>query len=180
MGTKHRRAGNAVLEFTLVAIPLIFVFISVFEMARGMWMYHTLAYAVKEGTRFAMVHGSNCESPNACQKTVGDIAKVVRAAAVGLDTSLLDVSLTALTPPPNSTVIGAAANPTTCNPLSTCISDPTVWPQAPANIAGAIDIQIRATYHFDSALALFWPGAGGGFIFGRLDMPAVARERIRF
>ena len=58
----RRRLGNATIEFTLVEIPLLCVLISTFEMARGMWLYHTLAYAVKEGARYAAVRGQN--SPN--------------------------------------------------------------------------------------------------------------------
>jgi Flp pilus assembly protein TadG len=45
------RGGTSLVEFTLVGIPMIFLLISTFEVARGMWEYHTLAYAVKEGTR---------------------------------------------------------------------------------------------------------------------------------
>ena len=45
--------GSTLLEFTLVGIPVIFVLISTIEMARGMWMYHTLCHAVKEAARFA-------------------------------------------------------------------------------------------------------------------------------
>jgi Flp pilus assembly protein TadG len=62
---RNRRRGSSTLEFTLVGIPIIFVLISTFEMARGMWNYHTIAYAVKEGTRFASVHGIDCSTaPN--------------------------------------------------------------------------------------------------------------------
>lgn len=62
-----RRGGNAMIEFVLVGIPLIFVLISIFEMARGMWLYHTLAYSVKEGVRYTIVHGQNCATaPNSC------------------------------------------------------------------------------------------------------------------
>ena len=33
---------------TLVGIPIIFTLICVFEISRGMWIYHTLAYAVND------------------------------------------------------------------------------------------------------------------------------------
>ena len=39
---RSRCGGQSLVEFTLVGIPLIFVLISVFEISRGMWMYHTL------------------------------------------------------------------------------------------------------------------------------------------
>ena len=63
--------GSTMLEFTLVAIPLIFVLISTFEIARGMWIYGTVANAVKEGTRFAIVKGADCATaPNACSAKI--------------------------------------------------------------------------------------------------------------
>src|SRR5882762_5274489 len=60
MTRRDRCRGSNILEFTLVGIPLVFILISTFEMARGMWNYHVMAYAVKEGTRYASVHGNNC------------------------------------------------------------------------------------------------------------------------
>src|SRR6266849_3318008 len=82
---KHRGLGSATLEMTLVGIPMIFVLISIIEVSRGMWIYHTLSYAVREGTRYTIVHGVNCKtSPNNCAVTVGQIATVIQNAAVGL------------------------------------------------------------------------------------------------
>ena len=64
---------------------MIFVFISIFEMARGMWIYHSLAYAVKEGTRYASVHGATCTtSPNDCGVSFSNIATVMKKAGPAL------------------------------------------------------------------------------------------------
>ena len=60
------RRGSSILEFVLVGIPIIFVLISLFEISRGMWTYHTMAYAVREGVCYATVHGKGCASPNTC------------------------------------------------------------------------------------------------------------------
>ena len=62
------------LEFVLVGIPLIFVILSIFEIARGMWTYQTLAFAVREGTRYAIMHGKGCASPNTCLLYTSDAA----------------------------------------------------------------------------------------------------------
>src|SRR5579864_8111966 len=79
------RGGKATIEFTLVGIPLVFVLISTVEMARGMWIYHTLAHAVREGTRFTIVQGADCKlAANKCTVKVADIAGVIQNAAVGL------------------------------------------------------------------------------------------------
>ena len=82
----RRRAqrGATTIEMTLVGIPIIFLLISTFEMSRGMWMYNTAATAVREGVRFASVHGVNCVLtppgiPNQCDVTANDIVQVMRA-----------------------------------------------------------------------------------------------------
>ena len=72
---RGERGGSTLMEFVLVGIPIIFVLISTFEIARGMWAYQTLAYSVKRGLRYAIVHGWNCgQSGNTCNVTVGQIA----------------------------------------------------------------------------------------------------------
>ena len=87
MSNKRRTQtrGNSLLEFTLVGIPLICVLITTFEMCRGMWSYQTLAYAVKAGVRYSVVHGQDCATaPNACTVTISQIAGIIRSAGVGL------------------------------------------------------------------------------------------------
>jgi Flp pilus assembly protein TadG len=80
MRKRGRGKGNATIEFTLVGIPLVFVLISTIEMARGMWIYHTLAYAVKEGTRYAVTRGQN----NPTQTMYQDVCHVIAQAGTGL------------------------------------------------------------------------------------------------
>src|SRR5262249_45663384 len=95
---RGKSRGSATLEMTLVGIPIIFVLISVAEMARGMWIYHTLAYSIREGTRYASVHGRDCSiGGNTCSVTVGQIAAVIKNAAIGLDPADLKVQMKSLT-----------------------------------------------------------------------------------
>ena len=84
---KQRQRGSAMIEFTLVGIPMIFLLISIFEMSRAMWNYHTLAFAIREGTRYAVVHGSGCSTDprNSCQATVAQVAQRIQDAGIGLD-----------------------------------------------------------------------------------------------
>jgi Flp pilus assembly protein TadG len=146
-GSKHKRKGNAMVEFVLVGIPVIFVLISIFEIARGMWTYHTMAYAVREGVRYTAVHGRGCASPNTCQVTIGQIASVIRAAGAGLPPSTTVVTLT-----PAS---GSASSDTMANQLT----NSTIWPPTGANAAGQ-NIKIKVSYPFRTFLAVFWAGAG--------------------
>lgn len=147
---KKQSAGNSLVEFTLVGIPLIFILIATFEMSRGMWSYQTLAYAVKSGARYVVVHGQNCaREPNDCTVTISQIAGRIKSAGVGLPADLVTLRFTA-----------ANGSSTTCV-MTNCIanykSDP--WPPASSNAPGQ-DVSISATVEFRSAMVMFWPGAG--------------------
>jgi hypothetical protein len=193
MPTKSdRRRGNSIIEFTLVGIPLMFLLVSVFEMSRGMWLYHTLAHAVKEGTRFAIVRGNNCNlAPNNCVVTVRDVSERIRRAAVGyVPRDLENVVLTSISGQDAVTGADIIARQVSCPTLEACLKPGspgnTYWP---ANAPGGEDaagadrlsrIDISATYRFQSALAMFWPGAGSGVNFGTFVLPASSREKIQY
>ena len=72
----------------------------IIDLGRAVWEENTLAYAAREGTRYAIVHGSGCESPcveawpatystNTCSTAgtvgaCGPIFTAVRNAAIGV------------------------------------------------------------------------------------------------
>jgi hypothetical protein len=178
---KRRNAGSALIEFTVVGIPMIFVLLSTFEIARGMWIYETLSYAVREGTRFAIVHGQGCANASpACAVTTGAIVQRIRDAGVGLmpvEAGDLVITLASSTRPgircvPD--VTGTAANCTD----SGCF---------PSGCGGTVDIggmagmpvTITATYSFRSAIAMFWPGTNP-IVYGTVPMIASSRELVQF
>lgn len=177
MRRKHN-AGSTILEFTLVGIPMIFIWISTFEMARGMWNYHTLQYAVKMTATYAAHHGATCGSPNSCSVNVSDIVTAFQNAAIGIPMSQTALTLT--------TASGAV---TTCNPVSTCSTSSswsTQWPPSSSsdNAVGK-DIYVRADYTFTSALALFVPGHGSvrfgsSLGAGKFDFPGYSHQQILF
>src|SRR5262245_14141368 len=150
---RHNRSGNALLEMTLIFVPLIFSFLASIEVARAMWAYHTLAASIKQAARFAIVHGAKCvEAASACQATVADVAEVIKSAGVGLDASNLQLTL------------AAASQIRTCS-LSNCLSDKSAWPPAPNNAVG-LPVTIHARYAFQSAMGILWPGySTSGFSF---------------
>ena len=147
MTKSSNRRGATILEFTLIGIALIFVVISFFEMARGMWTYQTLAYAVREGTRYAVMHGKDCVSPNTCQVTVGQIAGVIQSAGVGLDPNNTTVTLT------------PASGSATSDTITNLLTSTTTWPPSTAYAPGQ-NVTISAVYPFRTILAMFWAGAG--------------------
>lgn len=175
------RSGNAMIEFTLVGIPLVFVLISIFEISRGMWVYHTLAHAVREGARFAVVHGNNCLlAPNNCPTQVRDIANRIKNQGTGLVPELLQ----------NVRFISATRT-VTCSTLAACLTAggtgdtyfpsgaPGVTPADAGGIRGA-EIEIQAHYPFRSAIAMFWPGAGRGLTFGTFNFGGQSKERVQY
>ena len=173
MGNKRRTQarGNSLLEFTLVGIPLICVLITTFEMSRGMWSYQTLAYAVKAGVRYSVVHGQDCaNAPNACTVTISQIASIIRSAGVGLPADLVTITFT-----------DANGSVTTCV-LSDCIANynSSAWPPSSANAPGQ-DVRISGIYAFRSAMLMFWPGAGRPLgPPGVIGLSADSRESVQY
>jgi len=163
--------GNSMVEFTMVGIPLIFVLISTFELARGMWLYHTVAYAVKTGTRYAVVHGQNCGvGSNSCNVSISQIATVIQSAGFGLPTDTFTLTFTPAT--------GGA---TSCT-LKDCISKQTagIWPPASDNAVGK-KLKISGSFPFQSVLIMFWPGAAKPLApAGTIYLTADSRESIQY
>jgi len=165
---RSRQRGNSLIEFTLVGIPMIFLLISTFEMARGMWIYHTLVNAAKVGTRYASVHGQLCgTSPNNCLVTVAQVAAQVQNAGVGLDPTQLNLTFTT-----------QGTTGVVCT-LNNCLTNHATCPDPAGNAVGNT-IEIDATYPFTSVISMFWPGGGSTHPLGTINLPASAKERIKF
>jgi Flp pilus assembly protein TadG len=165
----RNRKGSVTVEFAMVGIPLIFALISTVEMSRAMWMYQTQAYAINVGARYAAMHGAGCAaSGNSCTTTIGSIATVISNAGVGLIPSSWNVTLYS----------ASGSNNQTCNPLSSCLTNTTVWPPSPDNTEGE-GIAITGSYPLNSALAMFFPGTKPTN-FGSYNLPAYAQHLIQF
>jgi hypothetical protein len=204
MRARGRRRGNATIEFTLVGIPLLCVLISTFEMARGMWLYHTLAYAVKEGARYAAVRGQN--SPN--QVALGGppaalpqmpICQYIIQQGPGLIPQQVMLTFHSATQPDITVNAGSCMGLQTAPSAATCASAtngamPPYWPpggtfSAPQsdasgntildNQAGQV-ISINACFSFQSSILMFWPGTQGGMQFPSFIFPAKASEVMQF
>jgi Flp pilus assembly protein TadG len=161
----RNRRGDALVEFTLTTLPIIFLAISVVEMSLLSWKYHSMAYAVEVAARYASMHGRNCtKNANTCTITVGNVASVISAQAPQLDPSLLNVTLT------------THAATVTCNPLNTCLGNTAQFPNSVDNGVG-LDITIAATYPFATPLPLYWPGSPSA---GNVRLGATSRQNIVF
>jgi len=85
--------GQSLIEFALV-LPLILLIITgLFDVARATWQENTLAYAAREGTRYAIVHGSaSVDGTVVFPSSYQPIVDVVRNAAVGVPTVSVTVT----------------------------------------------------------------------------------------
>jgi hypothetical protein len=145
----------------------MFVLISIAEMSRGAWLYHSQAYAVNEGTRYVVVRGADCQlNGNTCSVTVGQIATQIANAGIGLVPSQWNVTLS------------SASGNVSCNPLSSCLSNNTTWPPSSDNAAGK-GVAIAGAYPFNSALGMFFPGLKPTQ-FARFQLPAYSQQLIQF
>ena len=144
--TRNRRRGSTTVELALIFIPFFFMLVACMEVARAMWMYHTLTSAVKKATRTAAVRGAGClEASSACPASIAATAQVLRDWGIGLDPN--QVRLTFMT----------GADSRQCSTLTQCLADGSRWPAPPGNAPG-LPITIDATYPFKSVVSVLWPG----------------------
>jgi len=89
--------GQSLVEFALLLPLMLLIITGLFDVARAVWEENTLAYAAREGTRFAIVHGSAGTGPlpdgwaegradptDPNDHVIGYFSTVVRQAAIGV------------------------------------------------------------------------------------------------
>ncbi len=91
--------GQALVEFALVLPLMLLVVLGLTDLARVVWQYNTLAYAAREGTRYAIVHGAASVTPvGPTNPSEPNIAAIVRSKAIGV----ADVTVTTAWPDGNN------------------------------------------------------------------------------
>jgi Flp pilus assembly protein TadG len=98
---RHRPAGQALVEFALVAPFLFLLLFGVIEGGRLVWTNHEVSNGTREGARFAMVRGANA----ATAATLSDVEAVVLDRTAGLDGARLTVNATNLGGEVGTTVV---------------------------------------------------------------------------
>ena len=85
---RHSDDGQSMIEFALILPLFLLIVTGVFDVGRAVWQENTLAYAAREGTRYAIVHGSASDTPvwpgNPAGTGYEAIKTVVRNAAPGV------------------------------------------------------------------------------------------------
>jgi hypothetical protein len=160
------RRGDALIEFTLLGIPVLFVTISLITVSLDMWEFHELPYAVEMTARYAATHGQGCaQNGNTCTLTMANMVSFFESQNISLDPGQVSVTFT------------DGSGPTSCSPLNTCASSSSQFPNASDNAEGS-DITIAATYTLKNPIVMFWPpnrDPAHDFTVG-----ATSRQRIIF
>ncbi len=89
---REEQAAQALVEFALVLPIFLLLVTGIFDVARAVWQENTLAYAAREGTRYAIVHGASgnpivgpcsmCLNP--ATNNLGNVTNAVTSSAVGV------------------------------------------------------------------------------------------------
>ena len=84
--------AQALVEFALVMPLFLLLVTGIFDVARAVWQENSLAFAAREGTRYAIVHGSagspvvgpctNCVNP--ATNNLANVVNAVTSIAVGV------------------------------------------------------------------------------------------------
>ena len=176
-GKRRRQRGNANVEFALCAIFIIFLMISMVDMARGLWIYHTLAEAVRDGTRASIVRGSRYANPNTqvrmTDTKLANTLSVIRQFAVGLDPAVMDVVFETVNP--NT---GVATTYATCKANGSGCTATQPWPPDTWFTPGQV-IGITARYPYNSMVVMYFPGMKG-VEFGKYVLGSTSRATIVF
>ncbi len=182
MRNRRNESGNQTLEFTLVGIPLTFILFSIANMSFAMLTMHTMQEAAEQGARYVVTHGSTCSSgSNTCTVTVQQIAAVVVAAASGISTANLKITLT----PAADT-----GNAISCSPVSTCLSScsascnanrTVVWPTSTnSDNSPGKDIIVSADCTISAPMVMFWPSSAATQDIASSTFHAYSRQRLMF
>lgn len=98
--TRRRPAGQAMVEFALVAPMFFLLLFAIIEAGRFIFYYETLSHATREGARYAIVNGANtlgCPSgppapgTSGCDTSGANVVTRVRQSAFGVPAAGISV-----------------------------------------------------------------------------------------
>jgi Flp pilus assembly protein TadG len=113
-------SGAALVETALSATVLLALLMGMMQTFLALYGYHYVAYAAREGSRWAMVRGANCHlqgtMPN-CGAVQSDIQTYVRSLGFpGIDSN--NVTVTAAWDSPITLTAGAPTTWSTCSTVT--------------------------------------------------------------
>jgi Flp pilus assembly protein TadG len=144
--------GSNLVETALASMALFALLIGIFEFALGFYTYHYSSNAARQGSRYAIVRGSNCSTnlPGApasfhCNASEADIAAYVKGLSYPAIDAARNLTVTVSTCA-GSLQADASGNPTTT--WSSCS-------EGTSNNDPGDQVQVTVTYAFPLAIP-FW------------------------
>lgn len=135
VGRRPRSAGQALVEFALVAPIFFLLLFGIIEAGRFILFYQTLNNATREGARYAIVHGSNSFCPS------GPMPPGQSAPAGCYD--------------PSGAKVVQQVKDTAFGVLGASVVVVADWPNPPGLGNGRdADVTVRATYTYDTMIPL--------------------------
>ena len=167
--TRARRSNQScasMVEFAISGPVLLLSTISVLQLCLAMWNYESLAFAVREGARYASTKGQGCSyGTNSCSTTVGNVTNQILNNAVGLIPADLNVTL------------GATSSVSiTCSPITNCTKNGSAWPPSTGNTEGVSVLTVSATYPF----SLFFMPQQGVLGVSSGNLQASSQQVVQF
>jgi Flp pilus assembly protein TadG len=84
--------GSASVEFAVTSVVLFMTLLGLMKMCLGIYTYHYISEAAREGTRYAMVRGTSCTG---CEVTTDQISAYVKNLGYpGISSSAMTVTTT--------------------------------------------------------------------------------------
>lgn len=84
--------GQSLVELALILPIFLLLVTGLFDLARAVWQENTLAYAAREGTRYAIVHGSAAGDDAVYPGHAQPVVDTVKRAAIGVPGVAVTVS----------------------------------------------------------------------------------------
>ncbi len=81
--------GQSIVEFSLSALMLVLVVFGVFEASRMLLVYTTVANAARAGARYAIVNGSDSNSPATLTSTQTLVQNYLSAAPINVASAVI-------------------------------------------------------------------------------------------
>ena len=136
----YSEEGAGLVETAFAISVFLMLLFAIFDFSLACYAYHYVSDAAREGSRFAMVRGSDCStysSTTPCPAGVADIASYVQNFGYpGIDTTAMTVSVQTCKP---TTTTGSDGQAVTSWP--TCSTDMT-------NNAPGDQVQVTVSYPF--------------------------------
>ena len=93
-GFAREDGAQSLVEFAFILPVFLLLVTGIFDSARAVWQENTLAFAAREGTRFAIVHGTggspvvgpctSCVNPVAANNNLDQVVSAVTQNAIGV------------------------------------------------------------------------------------------------